>query len=31
MRFALQEATIILATLLARFRLTPVPGARRNR
>lgn len=26
MRFALQEATVILATLLARFRLTPVPG-----
>ncbi|KPQ16396.1 MAG: Cytochrome P450 [Rhodobacteraceae bacterium HLUCCO18] len=26
MRFALQEATIILATLLARYRLTPVPG-----
>jgi cytochrome P450 len=26
MRFALQEATVILATLLARFRLTQVPG-----
>jgi len=25
-RFALQEATIILATLLARYRFTPVPG-----
>jgi cytochrome P450 len=25
-RFALQEATIILATLIARFRVTPVPG-----
>jgi cytochrome P450 len=26
MRFALQEATIILATLMARYRVTPVPG-----
>ncbi|MFW5881832.1 MAG: cytochrome P450 [Roseicyclus sp.] len=26
MRFALQEATVILATILARVRLTPVPG-----
>ncbi|MCU4655061.1 cytochrome P450 [Roseibacterium sp. SDUM158016] len=26
MRFALQEATVILATLLARFHLAPVPG-----
>ncbi len=26
MRFALQEATIILATLLSQFRVTPVPG-----
>jgi cytochrome P450 len=26
MRFALQEATVILATLMARYRLTPVPG-----
>jgi len=24
--FALQEAVIVLATLLARFRFTPIPG-----
>ncbi len=27
-RFAIQEATVILATLLSRFRLAPVPGKR---
>ena len=26
MNFALQEAIIILATLLARFRFAPIPG-----
>jgi cytochrome P450 len=31
MRFALQEATIILATLMARYRVTPVPDAIPNR